>query len=335
MNLMDSVKAKAKSNPVRVAFPEANDVKMLNAISIASDEGYCSVYIVGHIDEAKKICEENNYDYSKWEFIDITDEAYTNKILTKYLKLSNIIYGEKSLRRRMNDPLYYALVMEAVDEVEVTFAGINSTSGDFVYAAQTIVGLENNLDTISSVGIAQLPDYTFSDGGNLIALADCAVCTNPSASELASIAIATCDTIQAVTGWEPRCALLSYSTLGSGQGELIDKVVSAVKIAKEKRPDLKIDGEFQLDTAIVPEVAAKKIKRESEVAGKANILIFPDLNAGNIGVKLVQQFGHSSAYGPLLQGFRKICSDCSRGAPVDELVGNIVFSVVRAGEKQK
>ncbi len=335
MNLMDSVKAKAKSNPVRVAFPEANDVKMLNAISIASDEGYCSVYIVGHIDEVKKICEENNYDYSKWEFIDITDEAYTNKILTKYLKLSNIIYGEKSLRRRMNDPLYYALVMEAVDEVEVTFAGINSTSGDFVYAAQTIVGLENNLDTISSVGIAQLPDYTFSDGGNLIALADCAVCTNPSASELASIAIATCDTIQAVTGWEPRCALLSYSTLGSGQGELIDKVVSAVKIAKEKRPDLKIDGEFQLDTAIVPEVAAKKVKRESEVAGKANILIFPDLNAGNIGVKLVQQFGHSSAYGPLLQGFRKICSDCSRGAPVDELVGNIVFSVVRAGEKQK
>ena len=335
MNLMDNVKAKAKSNPVRVAFPEANDVKMLNAISIASDEGYCSVYIVGHIDEVKKICEENNYDYSKWEFIDITDEAYTNKILTKYLKLSNIIYGEKSLRRRMNDPLYYALVMEAVDEVEVTFAGINSTSGDFVYAAQTIVGLENNLDTISSVGIAQLPDYTFSDGGNLIALADCAVCTNPSASELASIAIATCDTIQAVTGWEPRCALLSYSTLGSGQGELIDKVVSAVKIAKEKRPDLKIDGEFQLDTAIVPEVAAKKVKRESEVAGKANILIFPDLNAGNIGVKLVQQFGHSSAYGPLLQGFRKICSDCSRGAPVDELVGNIVFSVVRAGEKQK
>ena len=335
MNLMDSVKAKAKSNPVRVAFPEANDVKMLNAISIASDEGYCSVYIVGHIDEVKKICEENNYDYSKWEFIDITDEAYTNKILTKYLKLSNIIYGEKSLRRRMNDPLYYALVMEAVDEVEVTFAGINSTSGDFVYAAQTIVGLENNLDTISSVGIAQLPDYTFSDGGNLIALADCAVCTNPSASELASIAIATCDTIQAVTGCEPRCALLSYSTLGSGQGELIDKVVSAVKIAKEKRPDLKIDGEFQLDTAIVPEVAAKKVKRESEVAGKANILIFPDLNAGNIGVKLVQQFGHSSAYGPLLQGFRKICSDCSRGAPVDELVGNIVFSVVRAGEKQK
>ena len=334
MNLMDSVKAKAKSNPMRVAFPEANDLKMLQAISISSTEGYCTVYIIGHIDEAKKICEENNIDYSKWMFVDITDETYTEKILKKYLTLPNIIFGEKSLRRRMNDPLYYALVMEAVDEIDVTFGGISSTSGDFILAAQTIIGLEDNLDTISSVGIAELPDYTFANGEHLIAVGDCAVCTNPSASELASIAIATCDTIKAVTGWIPRCALLSYSTLGSGQGELVDKVVTAVKIANEKRPDLKIDGEFQLDSAIVPEVAKKKVKRESEVAGQANILIFPDLNAGNIGVKLIQQFGHSNAYGPLLQGFRKICSDCSRGAPVEELVGNIVFSVVRAGEKK-
>ena len=334
MNLMDSVKVKAKSNPMRVAFPEANDLKMLQAISISSTEGYCTVYIIGHIDEVKKICEENNIDYSKWNFVDITDETYTEKILKKYLTLPNIIFGEKSLRRRMNDPLYYALVMEAVDEIDVTFGGISSTSGDFILAAQTIIGLEDNLDTISSVGIAELPDYTFVNGEHLIAVGDCAVCTNPSASELASIAIATCDTIKAVTGWIPRCALLSYSTLGSGQGELVDKVVTAVKIANEKRPDLKIDGEFQLDSAIVPEVAKKKVKRESEVAGQANILIFPDLNAGNIGVKLIQQFGHSNAYGPLLQGFRKICSDCSRGAPVEELVGNIVFSVVRAGEKK-
>ena len=125
---------------------------------------------------------------------------------------------------------------------------------------------------------------------------------------------------------------ISYSTLGSGQGELVAKVQEAVKIANERRPDLKIDGEFQFDSAIVPEVAAKKVKRPSEVAGQANIVIFPDLNAGNIGVKLIQQFGHANAYGPLLQGFRMICSDCSRSAPVSELVGNILFSIVRAGE---
>ena len=123
---------------------------------------------------------------------------------------------------------------------------------------------------------------------------------------------------------------MSYSTLGSGQGELIDKVVEAVKMANELRPDLNIDGEFQLDAAISPAVASKKVKRESAVAGKANILIWPDLNVGNTAVKLIQQFGHANAYGPMLQGFNKVICDCSRGAPVSELKGNIVISAVRA-----
>lgn len=332
MNLMENVRTKAKANPCRVAFPEANDLKMLSAMNEVSKEGYCTVVVVGNIDEVKKLCIENNINDSDWEYVDINNEEYKEKILTKYLTLPNLVYGEKSLRRRMNDSLYFAFMMEAVDEVDVTFAGITSSTGDIILAAQTIVGLKDNLDVVSSVGIAELPNYTFSDGGNLIAISDCAVCTNPSASELASIAIATCDTIRAITNWEPRCAMLSYSTDGSGQGELVDKVKTAVKIANERRPDLKIDGEFQLDSAIVPEVAAKKVKRASEVAGQANILIFPELNAGNIGVKLIQQFGNANAYGPLLQGFKKICSDCSRSAPVSEIVGNILFSIVRAGD---
>lgn len=332
MNLMDKVKAKAKANPVRVAFPEANDIKMLSAMKEISDGDYGTIVVVGNPEEIKDLCHQNDIDDSKWEYVNASNEGYREKVLNKYLKLPNLVYGEKSLRRRISDPLYLALMMEAIGEVDVTFGGFLNTSGDFILAAQTIVGLKDNLDIISSVGIAEIPGYTFADGGHLIAIGDCAVTTNPSASELASIAIATCDTIKAVTDWEPRCAMLSYSTLGSGQGELVDKVVQAVKIANERRPDLKIDGEFQLDSAIDPEVAKKKVKRESEVAGQANILIFPDLNAGNIGVKLIQQFGHADAYGPLLQGFRLICSDCSRGAPVSELVGNILFSIVRAGE---
>lgn len=332
MNLMENVRAKAKANPCRVAFPEANDLKMVTAMDEVSKEGYCNVVVVGLNDEVKNLCKENNIDDSKWEYVDINNEEYKEKVLAKYLKLPNLVYGEKSLRRRMNDPLYLALMMEAIDEVDVTFAGITSTTGDIILASQTIIGLQNNLDVVSSVGIAEIPGYTFADGGHLLAIGDCAVCTNPSASELASIAIATCETVRAVTDWEPRCALLSYSTLGSGQGELVEKVKTAVKIANERRPDLKIDGEFQLDSAIVPEVAAKKVKRPSEVAGKANIVIFPDLNAGNIGVKLIQQFGHADAYGPLLQGFKKITSDCSRGAPTSEIVGNILFSIVRAGD---
>ena len=332
-NLMNEIFAKAKANPKRVAFPEANNIKMLAAMQEVASQGYAETVVVGNIEEVKALVKENNIDDSKFKYIDNLDEKYSNDVLQRYLKLPNIIFGEKSLLRRMKDPLNFALMMEAVGDVDVTFAGINSSTGEVIYAAQTLIGLEDNLDTISSIGIAEMPNYTFSYGSNIIAVGDCAVCTNPSASELASIAIAACDTMKAVTGYEPRCAMLSYSTCGSGSGELVDKVTSAIKIAKEKRPDLKIDGEFQLDSAIVPEVAAKKVKRESEVAGKANILIFPDLNAGNIGVKLIQRFGGANAYGPLLQGFKKICCDCSRGAPISEMVGNIAISVVRAGEK--
>lgn len=332
-NLMNEIFAKAKANPKRVAFPEANNIKMLAAMQEVASQGYAETVVVGNIEEVKTLVKENNIDDSKFKYIDNLDEKYSNDVLQRYLKLPNIIFGEKSLLRRMKDPLNFALMMEAVGDVDVTFAGINSSTGEVIYAAQTIIGLEDNLDTISSIGIAEMPNYTFSYGSNIIAVGDCAVCTNPSASELASIAIAACDTMKAVTGYEPRCAMLSYSTCGSGSGELVDKVTSAIKIAKEKRPDLKIDGEFQLDSAIVPEVATKKVKKESEVAGKANILIFPDLNAGNIGVKLIQRFGGANAYGPLLQGFKKICCDCSRGAPISEMVGNIAISVVRAGEK--
>ena len=331
---MNEIFAKAKANPKRVAFPEANNLKMLEAMQEVSNNGYAKVIVVGNVDEVKKLVLENKIDDSSFKYVDNLDEEYSNLVLKKYLELPNIIYGEKSLGRRMKDPLCFALMMEAIGDVDVTFAGINSSTGEIIYAAQTIIGLEDNLDTISSIGIAEMPNYTFSYGSNIIAVGDCAVCPNPSASELASIAIAACDTMRAVTGYEPRCAMLSYSTCGSGSGELVDKVVSAIKIAKEKRPDLKIDGEFQLDSAIVPEVASKKVKRESDVAGQANILIFPDLNAGNIGVKLIQRFAGADAYGPLLQGFKKICCDCSRGAPVSEMVGNIAISVVRAGEKE-
>ncbi len=332
MDLMKFAKAKAKANPVRIAFPEAEDLKMVTAISIAAKEGYCIPVVLGNLEEIKKICQGNNIDDSKFEYFDYQDEQLKEKVLQEYLKQPNIIFGEKSLRRRMNDPIYFALMMEKIDEVDVTFAGIKSSTGDIIFAAQSIVGLKDGLDIVSSVGIADIPGYTFTDGGHLLAVGDCAVCANPSASELAGIAIATCDTIKSVTGWVPRCALLSYSTVGSAEGDLVDKVRMAVEIANKKRPDLYIDGEFQFDAAICPEIAQKKVKRESDVAGRANIIIFPDLNAGNIGVKLIQQFGHANAYGPLLQGFSKICCDCSRSAPVEELVGNIVFSVVRAGD---
>ncbi len=230
----------------------------------------------------------------------------------------------------MPNPLYFAMAMEAVGDVACTFAGIETTTEEVILAGQTLIGLADNISTISSLGIFNIPGFEGSEG-TLLGFGDSAVCTNPDAEQLASIAIAACDTLQGLLGWEPRCALLSYSTSGSGNGPLVDKVLEALKIANERRPDLAIDGEFQLDAAINPAVAAKKVKRESRVAGRANIIIWPDLNVGNIGVKLVQQFAHADAYGPMLQGFKKIVCDCSRGAPISEIVGNIAISAVRAG----
>ena len=329
MNLLDQLYEKAKLDPQKVAFPEAENEKMMQAAYEAGKDGYIIPILVGNAANIKALAAERGYEESVFTIVDIEDEAYNAVVVEKYLALPSCLLKEKALRRRMQNPLYYAMVMQAVDEADVTFAGIDYTTGDVLLAGQMIIGLKEGIDTISSIGLCDIPGYEGSEG-SLLAIGDSAVCTNPNPGQLASIAISACDTVASLLDWEPRCAMVCYSTLGSGQGELIDKVVEALKIAQERRPDLAIDGEFQLDAAIVPAVAEKKVKRESKVAGKANVVIWPDLNVGNVAVKLIQQFGKANAYGPMLQGFNKVVCDCSRGAPVSEIKGNVIISAVRA-----
>ncbi|MBR3401365.1 MAG: phosphate acetyltransferase [Parasporobacterium sp.] len=334
MSVLDRIYEKAKLNPQKVAFPEAANEKMMQAAYETGKDGYIIPILVGDAEELKKLAEERGYDLSVFQFVDINDEAYRDKLIDIYVNIPGTMLKQKPLIRRMKDPLYYAMVMQRAGDADVTFAGIDNTTGDVLLAGQTVIGMKEGLATISSIGLADIPGYEGSEG-TLLAIGDSAVCTNPDPEQLASIAIAACDTVRNLLDWEPRCAMISYSTLGSGEGELIDKVKEALRIANEQRPDLAIDGEFQLDAAIVPEVAAKKVKRESKVAGKANVLIWPDLNVGNTAVKLIQQFGHADAYGPMLQGFNSIICDCSRGAPVSEIKGNIVISAVRAAAENK
>ena len=333
MSVIDQIFEKAKSNPQKVVFPEALNEKMMKAAFEAGSEGYIYPILVGNKAEIEQATQERGYDLSVFTVVDMEDEEYRKRLIEKYIALPDTRLKEKALNRRMQDKLQFAMVMQAVGDADVTFAGIDYTTGDVLLAGQMIIGLKPGIATISSIGLCDIPGYEGSEG-SLLAVGDSAVCTNPNAQQLASIAISACDTVKSLLDWQPRCACVSYSTLGSGQGELIDKVTEAVKIANELRPDLAIDGEFQLDAAISPSVAAKKVKRESKVAGKANVVIWPDLNVGNVAVKLIQQFGHADAYGPMLQGFKKVVCDCSRGAPVSELKGNIVISAVRAaGEK--
>lgn len=334
MNILDQIYKKAKEDVRKVAFPEALNEKMLQSAYETGKEGYIIPVLVGDAEEIKNAIAQKGYEEDVFEIVDINDEDYKSKLIEKYVALPNTLLKEKALNRRMKDPLYYAMVMQAVDDVDVTFAGIDNTTGDVLLAGQMIIGLKDGINTISSIGICDIPEFQGSQE-NLLAIGDSAVCTNPNSEQLASIAISACDTVSELLDWEPRCALVSYSTLGSGQGELVDKVVEAVKIANEQRPDLAIDGEFQFDAAVSEEVASKKVNRESKVAGKANVVIWPDLNVGNVGVKLIQQFGHADAYGPRLQGFNKVVCDCSRGAPISEIKGNIVISAVRAANQTK
>ncbi|MCI9633450.1 MAG: phosphate acetyltransferase [Ruminococcus sp.] len=329
MSVLDQIYLRAKENPRKVAFPEALNEKMMQAAYETGKEGYIIPVLVGDGNEIREAARERGYDEGVFTIVDISEEAYKKTLIDKYVAIPQTILKEKALNRRMQNPLYYAMVMQAVDEADVTFAGIDNTTGDVLLAGQMIIGLKEGISTVSSIGLCDIPGFQGSEG-SLLAIGDSAVCTNPDANQLADIAISACDTVKALLEWEPRCAMVSYSTLGSGQGELIDKVVEAVKLANEKRPDLAIDGEFQFDAAISPAVAEKKVNRESQVAGKANVVIWPDLNVGNVGVKLIQQFGHADAYGPMLQGFNKVVCDCSRGAPVSEIKGNIVISAVRA-----
>ena len=329
MSVIDKIFEKAKANPQRVAFPEATNEKMMQAAYEAGSEGYIIPILVGDPEEIRAAIAGRGYKEEVFTIVDTKDEALIASLVEKYTALPETRLKEKALRRRMEDKLQFAMVMQAAGEADVTFAGIDYTTGDVLLAGQMIIGLKPGIATVSSIGLCDIPGFNGSEG-SLLAIGDSAVCTNPNAEQLASIAISACDTVKNLLDWEPRCACVCYSTLGSGQGELVDKVTEAVRIANELRPDLAIDGEFQLDAAISPAVAEKKVKRESKVAGKANVVIWPDLNVGNVAVKLIQQFGHADAYGPMLQGFNKVVCDCSRGAPVSEIKGNIVISAVRA-----
>lgn len=329
MSVLDKIYEKAKKAPQRVAFPEAANEKMMQAAFETGRDGYIIPVLVGNAEELRALCAQRGYDESVFTFVDIHDEEYKAKVIDAYVNQPDRKLKAKALGRRMEDPLYFAMAMQAVGDAGVTFAGIDNTTGDVLLAGQMIIGLKPGISTISSIGLCDIPGFEGSEG-SLLAVGDSAVCTNPDPEQLASIAISACDTVRELLDWEPRCAMVCYSTLGSGQGELIDKVKAALAIAQERRPDLNIDGEFQLDAAIVPAVAAKKVKRESAVAGRANVVIWPDLNVGNVAVKLIQQFGHADAYGPMLQGFNSVVCDCSRGAPVSEIKGNVVISAVRA-----
>ena len=334
MSFIETIYERAKQNKMKVAVPECDNVHMMEAAIKAKANGIAEPVFVGNAAELRNIAAENGLDISGIEIADSSNEEYKNALLEKYGELPKRAMGKGYVSKAMKKPLYMALVMEAVGEVDVTYGGLDTTTLEFVMAANGIIGLAEGVTNPSSMGFIEFLNAE-GDVVKLVGTADGAINPEPDAETTAGIAIASCDTFQALTGEVARCAMLSYSTDGSGNSPSVKRAQEARDIAKAKRPDLLIDGEFQVDTALLPRVAERKMKRESEVAGKANVLIFPDAAAENIGAKFAQMFSPSRGYGPVYQGFAQPVLDCSRGATDEVLYNNFAFCSVMAAYQTK
>lgn len=325
---------KAKEMPQRVCFPESYSVDVLKTAAEVVRTGIGTPVLIGNKENVEKLAAENGVSTEGFTYFDNTDMDAMDAFAEKFIAEHPNKRKKPTLKKLTVDPVRCGMFLLNMGHVDCVAAGKEYSTGDVTMEAMQGVGFAEGVASPSSLGIADIPGFQ-GPQGQMLGLADCAVTAQPDAEQLAGIAIASADTAVHLLGWEPRVAMLSFSTTGSAEHESIDVVREAVRIVHELRPDIKCDGEFQLDSAIIPQVAAHKVKRESEVAGKANILIFPNLHAGNIGVKLIQIFGKANAYGPVLQGFAKPVCDFSRSAPVEEMLGNVAMLVIRAAAEKK
>lgn len=325
---MSDIIERASETPRRIGLSEVESADVLRLAQRIVETEIGVPVLVGNAEASRAVAQEAGVSTDGFEYIDNASDEVVQGIVERYTACFDD-FSQKACTRRAKDNLLCAMLLLKLGEVDCVAAGKECPTGDVVAAAMGIVGLVEGVTSPSSLGIAEIPGFQ-GPQGEFLGLADCAITVQPGVEELAGIAISSADTARTLLGWEPRVALLSFSTLGSAQHESLDTVRAAVERVHELRPDIKCDGELQLDAAIVPAVAEHKVKRESDVAGHANILIFPNLHAGNIGVKLVQIFGHANAYGPVLQGFAKPVCDFSRSAPVEEMLGNVAMLVIRA-----
>ena len=316
---------KAKVSPQRVCFPESFSVDVLKTAAEVVRTKIGTPVLIGGKDDVEKLAGENGVSTEGFEYFNPKDEAFIEAFVDDYIAKNEGKRKKPTMKRLTSDPVRCGMFLLKAGYVDCVAAGKEYSTGDVITEAMQGVGLQEGVQAASSLGIADIPGFE-GPQGQMLAIADCAVTAQPDVEALAGIAISSADTVRDLLGWEPRVALLAFSTLGSAKHE--QKV-------HELRPEIKCDGEFQLDSAIIPAVAEHKVKRESDVAGKANVLIFPNLHAGNIGVKLIQIFGHANAYGPVLQGFAKPVCDFSRSAPVDEMLGNVAMLVIRAAAAKK
>lgn len=333
MNLLDQIFERAKNNLQRIVLPEGTEIRTLKAADIILKEKTAKLILIGNETEIEKLAAENNLSHLHEATIvnpekDANMETYAN-LLFEIRKNKGMTIEEA--RKLAKDPLYLGCLMIKNGDADGELAGARNTTGNVLRPAFQIVKTKPGISVVSGALLMFTPTPQYGENG-LLVFADCAVNPNPTAPELAEIAVSTAETARNICGFEPKVAMLSFSTKGSAKHELVDKVVEATRLAKAMHPELQIEGEIQADAALVPSIGQSKAPG-SAIAGHANVLVFPDLQAGNIGYKMVERFSGAQAVGPILQGMAAPINDLSRGCSVDDIVSMIAITANQAMKK--
>ncbi len=330
MTFIDAMKEKARKDIKNIVLPEADDVRVLKATEMVLNEGFANIMLIGDTDEIKNLAKENNINIDGVQIIN----PLTSTKLRKYsddlyeLRKAKGMTIEQAQELLKTNSRYFATMMVKSGDADGFVSGANHPTSDTLRPALQILKTAPNTKLVSAFFVMVVPECDYGENG-IFVFADCGLNEYPDAEALSEIAISSAESFKELVGKEPKVAMLSYSTMGSAHSPLTEKVVEATKLLKSKKPDLICDGEIQLDAAIIPEIAERK-SPNSPLKGESNILIFPDLDAGNIGYKLTQRFGKAEAYGPLCQGISKAVNDLSRGCSSSDIAGVVAITAVQA-----
>ena len=329
MSFIDQIKQRAKKEIKTIVLPEATDVRILEAAEMVKNEGYAKVILVGEEETVRKIAKDKEIELGDTQIIDPAKSEKINEYANALYELrKNNGMTEEQAQKLVLDPVYFGMMMVKLGEADGLVSGAAHSTSDTLRPALQILKTAPGTKLVSAFFIMVVPNCEHGANGTFV-FGDCGLNEEPNPDALSEIAISSSKSFEQLVGEQAKVAMLSYSTYGSAHSASTEKVIEATKLVKEKAPDLMVDGEMQLDAAIIPEVAKSKAKG-SNVAGKANVLIFPDLGAGNIGYKLVQRLAKAEAYGPLCQGIARPVNDLSRGCSAEDIAGVVAITAVQA-----